>query len=86
MSLLHSSTGVSSVPSAGKGEEGAGSSVCITSLLCGISLSSIWAMQADEPGCHALAREVIADLPVTGSSPAPNDQLRGRRSSLVDIT
>lgn len=70
VSLLHSSTGVRSVPSPGKGEEGTGSSVCVTSL-CVVSLSSPWAMQVAEPGFHGFAREVIAGSSVMALLQAP---------------
>ena len=83
MSLLHSSTGINNVPSPGKGEEGAGSLVCSPSLLGGVSLSFVRAMQADEQGFHALAREIIADSSVTGFSPAPKQHLRWKRSNLA---
>lgn len=83
MSHLHSSRGISNVPSPGKGEEGSGSLDCSPSLLGGVSLSFVQAVQADEQGFHGLEREVIADSSVTGSSPAAKQLLRWKRSNLA---
>lgn len=83
VSLLHSSTGLSNALSPGKGEEGTGSLICSPSLLSGVSLSFVRARQANEQGFHALSREVTADSSVTGSSPAPKQLLRWKRSNLA---